>query len=243
MRPCARGHRCAARTITATGPTPALSWRPFCDADRDLIETALTGMPALYVRVAELLGTRTSSGTPDDIRVAMSKAPPVPINLAADETARAIVEALVSWEERIRDVARLAPLDTAASRARRDGVAVVQAARTLAPRVDALVVLPAAPMMRGGDLLDLDGIDAGLEVLHLRRRACQLLPEADAPARPIPGVACGACGWRSLSEHLDELGYLDGARCRNCGTRTDAAGLAALRAAAVARAKARAGRP
>lgn len=193
-------------------------------------------MPALYVAVDELLVTPRSTGRRDDVRVAVSKAPPVPLDLAADEILREMAEVLVSWEERVRDVARLSPLDTATSRARRAGFAVEQAARVLAPRVDALLALPAGPMMRGGELVDLDGTAAGLEILDLRWRASRALPQTGGEARPI-AVPCGECGWRSLVERLDVLGYLDGARCRQCGHEYTPEGLAELRAKALAKAK------
>ncbi|MBF8186344.1 hypothetical protein ITP53_11400 [Nonomuraea sp. K274] len=201
---------------------------------------ALRGMPMLYAALSDLLVAPRSPAVRDDVRVAVSKSPPVPLDLHADELAREMVEIVVSWEERVRDVARLVPLDTAASRARRQGVALSQAVRVLAPRIDALLALPAATMARGGELLDLDGAAAGLEILDMRRRASRALPESRGDSRPI-SIPCGGCGWRTLMELLDALGYLDGARCRNCGHEYDAEGLATRRADALAQAQRRAG--
>lgn len=240
MHPCARGAHCAARTTTPDGPQAAWTWRAFCDPDRALIEAALRGMPALYVAVAHQLGTPRTGGAPDDVRVTTTKTPPIPINLDADEVLRDMTATLVSWEERVRDVARLAQLDTATSRARRDGFAITQAVRVLAPRVDALLALPAAPMIRRGTIHDLDGADAGLEILDLRWRGARGLPEADERAGEPIRVPCGKCGWRSLVELLDVLGFLDGARCRNCGHGYDAAGLAERRGEVLAKARAKA---
>jgi hypothetical protein len=188
-------------------------------------------MPAIYARLGQLLiQPRYSPAV--DVRVTTSPTPPVPINLRADEVMRDIEAILVSWEERVRDVARLTPLDTATSRHRRGGYAVQQAADVLAPRVDALIALDAAPMLRGDQVLELSGVDAGLEILDLHWRARAGLPETAPGARPLP-VPCGACGWRALREMVDVLGYLDGARCRRCGAVYDAEGLAALRRAAL----------
>jgi len=227
-RPCARGPRCAARTPDGT---PARGPRPFCDTDRNLIETALRAMPALYARLGQVL-IQPRYSPPLGVRVATSPAPPALIDLRADEVMRDMEAVLVSWEERVRDVAHLTPLDTATSRHRRGGYAVQQATDVLAPRVDALIALDAAPMLRGDQVLELSGVDAGLEILDLHWRGRAGLPETASGARPLP-VPCGACGWRMLAEITDVLGYLDGARCRRCGAVYDAEGLAALRRAAL----------
>lgn len=236
MHPCARGPRCAARTQDGPAPT----WRPFCDEDRALIAQAIQGMPLLYAAMADLLVADRSGGIAyDAVRVTTSKSRPVPINLDADASQREMAEILVSWEERVRDVARMPPLDTAASRGQRLGVQIAQAVSVLAPRLDALLVLDVAPMMRGGELVDLDGAAAGLEILDVRRRAVARLPESEGDDRPL-SVPCGTCSWRGLVEVIDWLGYLAGARCRQCGTRYDVEGLAELRAAALRRAQRRA---
>ncbi|NRQ36010.1 hypothetical protein HII36_29875 [Nonomuraea sp. NN258] len=236
MHPCARGTRCAARTKDG----PALSYRPFCDTDRSLIAQAIQGMPLLYAAMADLLVADRSGGFAyDAVRVTTSQGRPVPINLDADASQREMAEILVSWEERVRDVARMPALDTAASRGQRLGVLIAQAVTVLAPRLDALLALQAAPMVRGGELVDLDGAGAGLEILDVRRRAVARLPESGGDDRPL-SVPCGGCGWRGLIEVLDFLGHLAGARCRQCGHRYDVEGLAELRAATLRRAARRA---
>ena len=233
-RLCARGPRCASR-----GPDdqPAPTPRPFCDADRDLIEAAIRAMPALYVRQEQIMRTPSFAAPLDAVRVSATPALAVPIRLEPEAIQREMVEVLVSWEERVRDVARLTPLDTATSRHRRGGVAVQQACDVLATRVDALIALPPAPMLRAGEIADLSGVDAGLEILALHWRARAGLPETGSGTRALP-VPCGNCGWRALREILDVLGLLDGARCRRCGATYDVEGLAALRRAALDKAKA-----
>lgn len=215
MHPCARGPHCAARTIDPdTGhTTPAWTWRPLCDADRDLVQHALVQLPRMHDHIAAGDGLASAG---DGIKVATSREAPVLIDLGADELVRLIQETLVSWEERVRAVARLSPLDTATSRARRGHVVVAQASRILAPRVDALLVLPAEPMMRDGELAELDGLDAAFEIFQLIWRCRATLTDTTAPARPL-STPC-RCGLRRLVQITDWQDRPDGAKCLNCRT-------------------------
>ena len=233
MRECARGERCAdPRLETVDGKMarlPAQTPRAFCESDRNLIEQCLRDLPGLEVRVHAEIGSRSRVYGP---RVSTSRTPPVPINLDVDELLRDLAQVLVSWHERVADVARLSAPDGT----------VRAACAVLAPRVDVLLALPAEPMTRPVWLRDaaalpagtlglvhatagyadtiqqLSGADAGLEVLNLHFRCRRLLGETRAPARHLPAPCAMPCGYKQLFEVLDGDGQWDGARCRQCGT-------------------------
>ncbi|MEU8199531.1 hypothetical protein AB0C10_37680 [Microbispora amethystogenes] len=240
QHPCARGDRCKARTITVIDgqrqAVPAWTYRTYCDPCRDHVGTTLADLPAMYVRVHGELGNRTGGGE----RVTVSKTPPVPLSLGVDALLREVVTVLLSWEERVRDVARLTTLDTLASRRRPDGALLDGACRLLGAHLDALLALAPGPMLRvktipqaaslppgtrgvvrpgagyAEVILDLCGADAGGEILRLHARCAGLLTETRAPARHLP-VPCDWCSYAELYEVLTWDGRPDGARCRECG--------------------------
>ncbi|MEO3860906.1 hypothetical protein [Acrocarpospora sp. B8E8] len=214
-RPCARDQRCSAATIDPdTGRRePAHSPRPLCDTDRDLLQVAIGQLPRMYVRVhqALLVAGASSNGGP---KVTTSKSPGLLINTSADELLRLLTFTLVSWEERVREVAHLSPLDTELSRRRRDSVALQQAVKILEPRVDALLALDFEPMMRDGEIVELDGEDAALELFQLHWKCRAVLTDTSAPAEPLK-VPC-RCGLRQLVQIFDFEDRPDGAVCRQC---------------------------
>ncbi|MGA4989903.1 hypothetical protein [Nonomuraea bangladeshensis] len=223
QRECARGDRCSApRLAQENGRTvrlPALTYQAFCPQDRNAISKALHDLPELYVRVHQRLD-KTFAAVAGGPIVAVSKTAPVPLSLAADELLRLILATLVSWEERVRTVARLRPLDTATSRQRRDGAIFTQSWTILAAHLDALLALDAEPMLRDGELTDLDGADAGLDLLDLAHRCRRFLTDTRQPARHLSGVYCD-CGYAELYEVLDDDGQPAGARCRQCRAEYD----------------------
>ncbi|SET49881.1 hypothetical protein [Nonomuraea wenchangensis] len=224
QRECARGDRCSApRLSDESGRTvrlPALTYQAFCPQDRNAISKALNDLPELFVRVHQRLD-KTFQAVAGGPIVAVSKTAPVPLSLAADELLRLILATLVSWEERVRTVARLKPLDTATSRRRRDGVVFSQSWTILAAHLDALLALGAEPMLRDGEFVDLDGADAGLDLLDLAHRCRRFLTDTKQPSRHLSGVYCD-CGYPELFELLDDDGQPAGARCRQCRAEYDA---------------------
>ncbi|MFG1963120.1 hypothetical protein [Nonomuraea sp. NPDC049028] len=218
QRECARGDRCSDPRLVAQGAKtvrlPALTYQAFCHQDRNAVAKALNDLPMLFVRVHQRLDKTFAAAGGGPI-VAMSKTAPVPLSLPADELLRLLLATLVSWEERVRTVARLAVLDTVTSRRRRDGAILTQAWTILAAHLDALLALPAEPMPRGDSIEDLSGVDAGLELLHLAYRCRAFLTDTKRAARHLSGVYCD-CGFAELYEVLDDDGRPDGARCRTC---------------------------
>ncbi|MEU7831360.1 hypothetical protein [Nonomuraea sp. NPDC049129] len=223
QRECARGDRCSDPRLVAQGAKtvrlPALTYQAFCHQDRNAVAKALNDLPMLFVRVHQRLDKTFAAAGGGPI-VAMSKTAPVPLSLPADELLRLLLATLVSWEERVRTVARLAALDTVTSRRRRDGAILTQAWTILAAHLDALLALPAEPMPRGDSIEDLSGVDAGLELLHLAYRCRAFLTDTKQAARHLSGVYCD-CGFAELYEVLDDDGQPDGARCRTCRSEYD----------------------
>ncbi|SEN85403.1 hypothetical protein, partial [Nonomuraea pusilla] len=104
---------------------------------------------------------------------------------------------------------------TETSRRRRDGAVLTQAWTIISAHLDALLALEAEPMMRDGELVDLSGADAGLDILYLAHRCRRLLTDNRQPARHLSGVYCD-CGFADLYEVLDDDGQQAGAKCRQC---------------------------
>jgi hypothetical protein len=75
-------------------------------------------------------------------------------------------------------------------------------------------------MMRGDELVELSGADAGLDLIYLAHRCRGFLTGNRQPARRLSGVYCD-CGYPELYEVLDDDGQQAGARCRQCRTEYD----------------------
>lgn len=234
QRECARGERCTdPRLVTEGGKTvrlPALTYRAFCDSDRNAIERALYALQDYQFDVYDELGTKGQTVGPV---VSTSKSAPLPINLNADELLRDMHLILISWHERVAAVARLA-----------EPVGVVSSCGVLAAHIDVLLALPKEPMGRSVPLHDaaklpagtaglvhktaayadvflhLDGASAGLEILRLHHRCRRLLGVLPPPARRLNGVYCD-CGFAELYELLDDDGQQAGAKCRQCRAEYD----------------------
>jgi hypothetical protein len=241
LRECARAERCTDPQFVQVGVRtvrrPALTPRAFCDSCRDEIAVCVDELPRRWMQVHAKIGDlNVANGDP----VSGSHSAPVPLSLDVDAFLRELVAVLVSWEERVRLVAGLTVLDTDTARRRRDGVAVTQACRIIGAHIDALLALPAEPMLRVVDIptaatlppgtagvvrpvagyaevmRDLGGEEAGLEVLWLRARCRGALGLTKPRPKHLP-VPCGACGFAELYEMVAWDGVPEGARCRQCG--------------------------
>jgi hypothetical protein len=182
---------------------PAYGPRAFCPADRGRIETALAELPGQYVHLAAELGqpAQGSSTTRSPF------GPKIPLRTGIDALMRLYSEVLTSWHERVAVIARLTPPPDHV----RPGVAIARAVDVLTPRLDALLALEPEPMRRAvshrelellGDVdgivrpgyaaitPDLDGGDAGLEILALHRRSRAVLGETRERPVELLGVPC-----------------------------------------------------
>ncbi len=235
-----------AHRLAALGP------RAFCDRDRLLVGRHLRELPVQYLHLKAELGKPAARGR--SVRIPFG--PRIPIRADVDALMALIAESLVSWHERVAASPRLQLTFPPGnlSRMRRGAVAVSRAAGTLAGHLDdygfldVMLALEPEPMTRACDLrdlatladsaegivhsafaeldLDLDGADAGLEVLHLRHLARAMLGETKARPEELVGVPCRAdgCGWRAvyraeLPSHEDEPVWWT--ECARCGDRMD----------------------
>lgn len=236
LHDCARGDHCAARK-TATGDNgerivvPAQTYRTFCDADRNRIRDCLDELPARYTELRARIGDRRRSDGP---RVSGgARTAPIPINLGIDALLRQIDEIALSWDERVRDLARLAPL---AALSKAD--AVTAACGALAAHIDVLLNLEPHDMARTMDLARaehlpgaatgwvhtsgewilfntaLGGADAGREILNLHHRALRVL--GYAPQHHDLIAPCWLCGERALRRHDGSAGLADHVECLRC---------------------------
>jgi hypothetical protein len=240
QRPCARRERCRSAETTVidgeTITTPAQTPGTYCRSDRNLIYRSLASLPELWVRLhLELSVKATASGD----KVAGSRTPPVPPNLAADALMRETLTVLAAWDERIRTAAHLTRPDTQLSRLRRDGPALDGMVRTLLAHLDGLLALPADAMCRAYPIdshedigrlpegcygrsnrtggyadvaVELSGADAGEDILRLHHRARAFLGETRMCERldvPCPGCDLLMLERRQGSEYAAE--------CRECG--------------------------
>lgn len=234
MHDCARGVHCAARTTTIEDgervTIPAQTYRTFCDVDRDRIADVLTDLPTRYAELTTRIGDCRRGDGP---RVSGGgRTAPIPINTGVDALLRQIEEIVLSWDERVRAVARLTDL-AAANRA----AAIPVACSTLEAHIDVLLGLDLETMARTMDLariehlpddatgwvrpggwvlynIDLGAEHAGVELLNLHHRALKML--GYTPQHHDLITPCWECGERSLRRHDGTAGLADHVECQAC---------------------------
>lgn len=208
---CSRGRFCSALEIRRNGDgtvewVPARTYRAFCDPCTTAIRSALPALPPAWA-LLRLWGLE-----PGRSGWARRTAPGSRLPLAggADALMRAIPESLLSWEERVRDIAGLSDVDR--HRARREFLAdesdplapvrhrlalLKTSAGLMVEYLSTLLSLEAAPMFRPADEgLDLDdhgGADAGHEILRLRYKARAYLGFVTGRPEFFEGVPCKQC--------------------------------------------------
>jgi hypothetical protein len=236
LHDCARGERCAARTTVAGQGgerviVPAQTYRTYCEADRDRIKDCLADLPGHYSELRARIGDKGRASGP---RVSGGgRTPPIPINLGIDALTRQIEEMILSWDARVRPIARLAGL---AAPDHAHGVST--ACWTLKEHVDVLLGLNADSMARTMDLArheylpgdaigwvhltaewilyyaDLGGEAAGREILNLHHRCLKVL--GHTPQHHDLITPCWVCGERALRRHDGSAGLADHVECMQC---------------------------
>lgn len=219
-RPCARGDFCASATRerhedgTVTR-VPAMCYQAFCHADRSVIGECLGAVAATYRRLGASIGDHVVA----ESLTRSPFGPSIPLRGDIDELQRGLVDAVMTWRERLAAVGRLSMPPTAAWRRRAlNGHAATlldESAPVLLAHLDAVLALEPEPMMRPasspasrtgevlaayGDavLAVAGGADAGLEFLRLDYLARSALYETPAPVVRLLGVPCRECSRRSL---------------------------------------------
>ena len=240
-RDCARSEWCASATRErlddgTTERTPAKTYRAFCDKDEAIIGQCLTALPATYARLALAIGDHVTG----EIMVRVPFGPSVPLRCDVDEVMRLIIDAVLSWHERVAAVARLSLPDTQAWRTRSLGP---YAAGLLAASVPVLaghlttllglerdvMLRPCSPavtrfaqvLSNGADtaLVLASGAEAGNELLQLDYLGRAALGETNPDLDRLLGIQCPGCGHLSLRraeppQHDGDTVYF--ARCGDC---------------------------
>ena len=249
---CGRGPWCSGRTVTIENGQrivlAAVTPRAYCDSCQDHIGVCLDGNPddgcrngmlALYHRLHRELGEARQA----EIMVKVPFGPSLPLSEAIDAQMRAMTETLCSWEERLRDVARLSDLGAAGNRPQDSAADLDRSLRIISPRLNVLLSLTAQEMPRSLPALAvreededceiiasnghtvtiaprLGGEQAGQEILHLHYMARRLLLETSPPMPLLPDFRCRVCEKKLLRKaappwHEDGEWYWS--RCDGCG--------------------------
>jgi hypothetical protein len=227
--PCSRDIFCSGRRIVAGNGerkvVPARTYGHFCASCQGLIASCLSELPPAYVRLRREIGEASSQHA--GVRTPFG--PRLPLRADVDELMRSIAEVLMSWNERVREVARLSALDTQLSRRRDQAAAVAGSARLLGAHLNVLLALEAGPMVRAVRVhsapdeiavLDLSGRDAGEEVLQLHRSALLVLGEIVKRRETLDGIPCKMCECMSLERAeppSDPSKEAMWSRCDECG--------------------------
>ncbi|MFD9949717.1 hypothetical protein ACFWYW_55475 [Nonomuraea sp. NPDC059023] len=234
MKPCARDTHCTDRQVViACGERiqqPAWTYRTFCERDRTGLIKAITDLPHQYVALYQALPPAGGVGP----KVSGSKNPPLPLRADVEALMRDMVHVVCSWHEIVSAVAQLAEQGP-----KRHGRALSDACRGLAARVDALLALDPWPVARylpiheaaqlAGHVTgfvhpsagyavvnqDLDGGDAGMELLRLHARCRSVL--GLTRRRDLLPVPCHACGHVAIYREENVEGMQDEAYCGRCG--------------------------
>jgi len=141
---CAQGSWCHAATRDDEGGWhPALTFQQFCPACRGRIAACLAQLPFACIVMLAQIGQRPKTGK----AVRVPPGPREPIRLEVDALVREIGAVLGSWHERVADVARLSAPDIEVA-VRHPVEAARDAAAVLGAHLDALLALPAEPMVR-----------------------------------------------------------------------------------------------
>ena len=242
QRACSRGDWCASSQIVYDNPdgtgrrVPAYGSRAFCERDRGLVAACLDELPGQYAHLHTELGNPAVRARP--VRVPFG--PRIPIRVDIDVIMRAVVESLLSWHERVAAVARL----SFPTGRRRDGYAVSRAVDVLAAHLDAMLALAPEPVTRAWDLrdlegipdstpgvvhavyaeicLDLDGGDAGMEIINLRHLSRAAIGETKAKPETFDGIPCRNrdCEDYALEQAeppSDQNTEAPKSRCASCG--------------------------
>ena len=225
---CACERHCAERDYQGN---PALGPRAFCETDERRIASAIAGLPKTYAELRLLLPV---TGQREE-RVTGSREAPVPVNLDVQAFMRQVVWVACSWEDQVRAAVRLSDLPDGR---RRDGVALVQACRTLSAHLTALLSLPCETKVRfvpprelpklepgawwtdaAGDAWaysDLNGTAAGLEFLQVHGRARGMLG-LTRQRRRITEIPCDGCRGKTLVQSEAKAGGWEPVvRCTAC---------------------------
>lgn len=213
FRECGRGARCSRAAPDQDG-----HWvgehgpRAYCETDERIIRDAMADMPTIYKELRVLIGDQPATGTDSDkISITRTEAP-MPLRADVDALCCEIEQAADVWGDRVRESLGMGPagVRSVSWAHRRDAVWVAYNLMVNHPL--ALLSLPLAwmPTTRGGHD-EQGGVDAGLDMLDLHRRA-------DRAARPVRPtftvmVPCPGC----QAPWMLRRGGEESPWCQGCG--------------------------
>jgi hypothetical protein len=238
---CGRGEWCSNAVLVRNDDgdgwhrEPVKTWRSFCDGCTDHIAACLADFPRLYVRLALEISQPRQAET----LIKVPFGPSLPLSEAIDAHMRLITETLCSWEDRIRDIARLSDIP-GPERPQDRGTDLERSLQIIEPRVTVLLSLGPQDMIRfmrpdlapedatvlgthGGVLkviTPLAGMDAGAEIMHMHYLARRLLLETNPPMPLLPDFRCRVCEQKLLRKApppWHEDGEWFKSRCDGCG--------------------------
>jgi hypothetical protein len=212
---CMAGAHCLARDEHGH---PAESELPLCFWDLEAAERDVRALPLDYRDLEQHLPRGTSArgdGMPHTRKVDAD----LPLVEDVFDLQREIWWLATAWEEVVREAAALPPVADWSKR-RRDGVAVVEAVRVLAPRLDVLCRVEQAEMWGypgTAGTTQLPGWQGVLDLAALHGKARYALGLTRDEGELILGVACPRCEIRSKLRRT-----VDGVHCGGCKTRLEA---------------------
>ena len=191
LYPCGRGHRCTQAVYEpATGEKyPVRGPHLFCDSCADHIADRIRDLPVVYRELREQYGIQPVIGS-DDARVDTSRVnPSIPVREDLDALLTEIETTVAAYEDRVRQHLSMGPAPRASWAHRADRVR--EACALLVGHVRVLTDLRMEWMAIHGSHDERGGLDAGLDMLDLHRRADRA--GGKQPAKYLVPVVCPAC--------------------------------------------------
>lgn len=206
--PCGRGHRCPGALFdpAAGEKYPPRTENLFCEVCRAHIADRVRDLPTVYRELRAQYGIQPVIGS-DDARVHTSRVnPSIPVREDLDALLTEIETTVAGYEDRVRQHLSMpeAPVVSWERRAAR----VEQACRLLAAHVQVLTNLPMEWMAIHGSHDERGGLDAGLDMLDLHRRADRA--GGKQPSRYLVPIICPHC---HIGAGVTREAGRDGATC------------------------------
>lgn len=189
--PCGRGHRCAQATFDpATGEKyPDRSEHLFCDTCAAHVADRIRDLPVVYEELRAQYGIQPVLGA-DDAQVHTSRVnPSIPVREDLDALLTEIETTVAAYEDRVRQHLSMGPAPRTSWKHR--GHRVREACALLAAHVRVLTDMPMEWMAIHGSHDERGGLDAGLDLLDLHRRADRA--GGKQPAKYLVPVICPHC--------------------------------------------------
>jgi hypothetical protein len=211
-RHCVSDTRCRGYDNATKLPAPVTTV-PMCDPCLTGAERDVSNLVYDYVDLEQLQAPTLSQAL--NMQPSGKAAPPMPLNGQAEALQAEIVHVACTWEDVIRDHARLSARNT---QPRRPGRQLDDAIRVLLPRLRQLAALGATDVYPTGcedQPTDMTGWEAIHHLQHLHARARGMLGRTHRSTH-LPG-ACSGCGLDEL--HRDDPRHPDDpcdVYCANC---------------------------